>query len=169
MQTLYQSLVAVEPLTLVVTILNLFLQLFIIKKFFLDKILKVIDQRREAADREISDATSAKEEALVIKETYENNMKQAKAEADQILTQAQKTAAARSEEIIRDAQSQAVQLKQKAAQDIAQEKKKALNEVKDEISVIALAIAGKVVGRELTDADQSQLVDNFIDELGEGL
>lgn len=169
MQTLYQSLVAVEPLTLIVTILNLFLQLFIIKKFFLDKILKVIDQRREAADREISDATNAKEEALAIKETYENNIKQAKAEADQILTRAQKTATERSEDIIRDAQAQAVQLKQKAAQDIAQEKKKALNEAKDEISVIALAIAGKVVGRELNEADQSQLVDSFIDELGEGV
>lgn len=169
MQTLYQSLVAVEPFTLIVTILNLFLQLFIVKKFFLDKILKILDQRREAADREISDATNAKEEAMAIKETYENNMKQAKTEADAILARAQKTAATRSEEIIRDAQAQAVQLKQKAAQDIAQEKKKALNEAKDEISVIALSIAGKVVGRELNDADQSQLVDSFIDELGEGL
>ena len=168
MKELYQSLVAVEPFTLVVTILNLFVQLFIIKKFFLDKILKVIDQRREATDKEIAEAVAAKQEAQTIKETYENNMLQAKAEAGQILAAARKTADARSEEIIRDAQAQAVQLKQKAAQDIEQEKKKALNEAKDEISDIAMSIAGKVVGRSLNDADQTQLVDEFIDRLGDG-
>ena len=169
MQTLYQSLVAVEPITLVVVILNLFLQLFIIKKFLLDKIMNVLDQRRTAADREISEAEAAKEEAQAIKETYENNMLQAKAEAEQIVSRAQKTAAAHSEEIIRDAQAQAVLMKQKAEQDIALEKRKALNDAKDEISDLAMSIAGKVVGRNLNAEDQVQLVDEFINELGEGV
>ena len=169
MNTLYQSLVAVEPFTLIVTILNLFLQLYLIKKFLLDKVLKVIDQRRTAADKEISEANDAKQEALAIKQTYEENMRQAKEEAGQILMNAQRTATNRSEEIIRDAQEQAVQLKQKAAADIAQEKKKALNDAKNEISDMAMAIAGKVVGRTLTEDDQSRLVDEFIQELGESV
>ena len=96
-------------------------------------------------------------------------MRQAKAEAGEILAHARKTADERSEEIIRDAQDQAVQIKQKAAADIAQEKKKALNDAKDEISDIAMAIAGKVVGRSLSNEDQSALVDEFINQLGEGL
>lgn len=165
----YQSLVAVEPFTLVVTILNLFLQMFLVKKFLLDKVLKVLDQRRAAADKEITEAEQAKAEAFAIKETYEANMRQAKAEAGEILEQAKKTADSRSEEILRQAQAQAVQIKQKASQDIAQEKKKAINEAKDEISDIAMTIAGKVVGRSLQEADQSRLVDEFIAELGEGL
>ena len=49
------------------------------------------------------------------------------------------------------------------------EKKKALNDAKDEISGLAMAIAGKVVGRELSDADQSNLIDSFIDELGDNV
>lgn len=165
----YQALVAVEPFTLIVTILNLFLQMFLIKKFLLDKVMKVLDQRRTAADQEISDAESAKKEALAIKTTYEENMLKAKTEAGQILSNAKKTADQRSEEIIRDAQNEAVQIKQKAAADIAQEKKKALNDAKDEISDIAMAIAGKVVGRSLDEKDQSKLVDQFIEQLGEGL
>ena len=169
MKEVYQSLVAVDPFTLVVTILNLFIQLFIIKKFFLDKILKVIDQRRETADRQITEAEAMKQEAQTIKETYENNMLQAKTEAGQILANAQKTADARSEEIIRDAQTQAVQIRQKAARDIAQEKKKALNEAKDEISDIAMSVAGKVVGRSMNEGDRTRLVDEFIDGLGDGL
>ena len=55
----------------------------------------------------------------------------------------------------------------KANADIELEKKKAINEAKDEISDLAMAIAGKVVGRSLTDADHAQLVESFIDELGE--
>ena len=52
-------------------------------------------------------------------------------------------------------------------QDIAREKKKALNEAKDEISVIAIDIAGKVVGKNLSGEDQTRLVDDFIHRLGE--
>ena len=164
---LYQSLVTVNPVTLIAQICNLFIQLFLAKKFFLDKVKSILDQRREAADREITDAQAAKAEAMTIKATYEENMRQAKAEATALLAQAQKTASARSEEIINQAQAQAVQLKEKAAADIAQEKKKALNDAKNEISDLALAIAGKVVGRELNAADQTDLVDSFIDRLGD--
>ena len=167
METLYQSLVAVEPLTLIATICNLFVQMFIVKKFFLDKILAVLDQRREAADKQISDAQAAREEALGIKKTYEQNMLQAKAQANDILASAQKSATERSEKIIGEAQQQAAQIKSKASADIAMEKKKAINDAKNEISGIAMAIASKVVERELGEEDQSGLIDRFINELGD--
>ena len=164
---LYQSLVTVNPVTLIAQICNLFIQLFFVKKFFLDKIKAILDQRREAADKEITDAQAAKEEAMTIKATYEENMRQSKAKADALLLSAQQTASIRGEEIIQDAQRTAVQIKQKAEADIAQEKKKAINDAKNEISEMALAIAGKVVGRELNAADQQSLVDSFINGLGD--
>ena len=166
---LYQSLVAVEPATLIVTICNLFLQMYIVKKFFLNKVLAILDKRREETDREIVQAKAAKDEAMAIKATYEENMKQAKAQANEILTHAQKTATARSEEIIGQAQAQAAQLKEKASAEIEQEKKKALNEAKDEISGIAIAIAEKVVERQLNEEDQEKLVNQFIENLGGAL
>ena len=169
MDAIYQSLVAVNPVTLIAQICNLFLQMFVVKKFFLNKVLAILDARREAADKEITDAQNAREEAMTIKTTYEENMRQAKAEANALLAQAQKTASARSEEIINQAQAQAVQLKEKAAADIAQEKKKALNDAKDEISGISMAIAEKVVERQLNAADQQKLIDQFINELGDVL
>ena len=164
---LYQSLVTVNPVTLIAQICNLFLQMFLVKVFFLDKIKAIIDARREAADKEITDARTAKEEAMVIKATYEQNMLESKAEAEKILQSAQQTAAKRGEQIISDAQKTAVAMKQRAEAEIAQEKKRVLNETKDEISEIAMAIAGKVVGRELTASDNAQMVDSFIDKLGD--
>ena len=167
MAALYQSLVAVEPLTLIATICNLFVQMYIVKRFFLDKILAILDQRCKAADQQISDAQAAKEEAMTIKQTYEQNMLQATAQANTILANAQKTASERSEKIIGEAQQQAAQIKSKASADIAMEKKKAINDAKNEISDLAMAIAGKVVGRELNSEDQAGLIDRFIDELGD--
>lgn len=163
---LYQSLVTVNPVTLIAQICNLFIQLFLAKKFFLDKVKAILDQRREAADKEITDAQAARAEAEEIKKTYEQNMREARAKADDLLLNAQRTANSRSEEIIGQAQQAAAQIKQKAAADIEMEKKKALNDAKNEISGLALAIAGKVVARELNAADQEQMIDRFINELG---
>ena len=164
---LYQSLVTVNPVTLIAQICNLFIQLLIVKIFFLDKIKAVLDKRRETADKQIADAEAAKSEAAAIKQTYEENMRQAKTKADDMILSAQKTAAQRSEGIISQAQKQAAQIKTKAASDIEMEKKKAINEAKNEISELAMAIAGKVVARELNDADQDGMIDRFIEELGD--
>ena len=163
---LYQSLVTVNPVTLIAQICNLFIQLLVVKIFFLDKIKAILDQRRAAADKEITDAEAAKAEALAIKQTYEQNMREAKAKADDILMNAQRSATSRSEEIISQAQATAAQIKSKASSDIEMEKKKAINDAKNEISGLAMAIAGKVVARELTTADQEKLIDSFIEELG---
>ena len=169
MDTLYQSLVTVNPVTLIAQICNLFIQLLIVKIFFLDKIKAILDQRREAADKQITEAENARSEALAIEQTYEQNMLEAKAKADDLLLTAQRTANSRSEEILAQAQQQAAQIKSKAAADIALEKKKALNEAKNEISDLAMAIAGKVVARELNAGDQADMIDRFIDELGDNV
>ena len=166
---LYQSLVTVNPVTLIAQICNLFIQLLVVKIFFLDKIKAILDQRREAADKQITDAEAAKAEAMAIKETYEKNMAESKAKAEDILATAQRSANARSEEIISQAQAAAAQIKSKASADIEMEKKKAINDAKNEISGLAMAIAGKVVERELNAADQADLIDRFINELGDGV
>ena len=103
---------------------------------------------------------------MEIKATYEQNMKEAKAQASEIVDRAQKTATARGEEILRQANAEAAALKQKAAADIAQEKKKALNDAKDEISGVAMAIAEKVVERQLDSSDHDKLINQFIEKLG---
>ena len=90
-----------------------------------------------------------------------------KAKADSEIADAQKTATARGEEIVGEARAQAAALKQKAEADIAQERKKAVNEVKDEIGGIAMEIASKVVEREISEKDHKNLIDEFIKNVGE--
>ena len=107
---------------------------------------------------------------------YEEGLEKGRSEAEKCVAEAQEKAAKiiadarkEAEEIIRKANRDAAAIMDKASQDIAQEKKKALNDAKNEIADISLAIAGKVVGRELKAEDQSQLIDSFIDSLGDAL
>jgi len=164
---LNQDLVTLVPWTFIAQICNLFIQIFLIKKFLFKPIREILEKRKAAADAQIQDAVKAKEEAEAMKSEYEQNMKEAKEKATDILNTAQKNATAQSEEIIREANAQAVQLKAKAEKDIAQEKRKAVNEIKDEIGDMAMEIAGKVIEREISAKDHEKLIDEFISKVGE--
>ncbi len=164
---LYQALITLDGWTFLAQICNLMIQLVIFKKFLLKPIKQVIADRKAKADSEIADAKKLREEAEAMKAEYEQNLQNARTEANQIVTSAQKTATARGEEIVGEARAQAAALKQKAEADIAQERKKAVNEVKDEIGGIAMEIASKVVEREIKEEDHKDLIDEFIKNVGE--
>ena len=146
---------------------NLMIQLVIFKKLLLNPVKKVIAERKAKADSQIADAEKLRTEAEAMKAEYEQNLQNARTEANQIVAAAQKTAAARSEELLGEARAQAAALKQKAEADIAQERKKAVNEVKDEIGGMAMEIASKVVEREIKETDHQDLIDEFIKNVGE--
>ena len=164
---LYQALITLDGWTFVAQICNLMIQLVIFKKLLLNPVKKVIAERKAKADSQIADAQKLRTEAEAMKAEYEQNLQNARTEANQIVAAAQKTAAARSEELLGEARAQAAALKQKAEADIAQERKKAINEVKDEIGGMAMEIASKVVEREIHEADHKDLIDEFIKNVGE--
>ena len=164
---LYQALITLDGWTFLAQICNLMIQLVIFKKFLLKPIKQVIADRKAKADSEIADAQKLRTEAEAMKAEYEQNLQNARTEANQIVATAQKTATARSEEIVGEARAQAAALKQKAEADIAQERKKAVNEVKDEIGGIAMEIASKVVECEISEKDHKDLIDEFIKNVGE--
>ena len=164
---LYQALITLDGWTFLAQICNLMIQLVIFKKFLLKPIKQVIADRKAKADSEIADAQKLRTEAEAMKAEYEQNLQNARNAANQIVAAAPKTAAARSEELLGEARAQAAALKQKAEADIAQERKKAVNEVKDEIGGMAMEIASKVVEREIKEADHQDLIDEFIKNVGE--
>ena len=164
---LYQALITLDGWTFLAQICNLMIQLVIFKKFLLNPVKNVIAERKAKADSQIADATKLRTEAEAMKAEYEQNLQNARAEANEIVANAQKTATARGEEIVGEARAQAAALKQKAEADIAQERKKAVNEVKDEIGGMAMEIASKVVEREIKEADHQDLIDEFIKNVGE--
>ena len=95
-----QELVGIVPWTFVAQICNLFLTVFLVKKFLFDRINKVVEERKQMADSQIADATKAKEEAKTMRDQYEASISNAKDEARQIISDAQKSATERGEALL---------------------------------------------------------------------
>ena len=129
--------------------------------------MKMIETRQTEIDDMYASADAAEKNAKALENEYNEKLAAAKDTSERIIREAVARGQSREEEIIRQANRDAAAIMDKANADIELEKKKAINEAKDEISDLAMAIAGKVVGRSLTDADHAQLVESFIDELGE--
>ena len=165
MQT--QNLVGLVPWTLIAQICNLFIQVYLIRRFLFKPINEILEKRKAKADAQIQEAEKANSDAQAMKAEYEQNMLEAKNRANEILTTAQKTASITSEEMLKEATQQAAAIKEKAEADIAQEKRKAVNELKNEIGGIAMEIAGKVIEREISEKDHEKLIDEFITNVGE--
>ena len=163
----FESFIGVNFWTALFVLLNTLAIYFVGKKFLFGPVMQIIADRQAEIDGMYSDAGKAKEDALAMQSEYRQKLSAAQATSERLVKEAVERGHNREEEIIRQANAEADAIREKAAADIAQEKKKAINDAKDEISGLAMAIAGKVVGRELNEADQAALVDSFIDELGD--
>ena len=164
---MFESFLGVNPWTALFTLLNTLTIFFVARKFLFGPVTKIIDDRQKEIDDMYKSADSAKMQAEALRTDYQQKLTTAQATSERIVKEAVARGQSREEEILRQANAEASQMLNKAAADIAMEKKKAINDAKDEISGMAIAIAEKVVGRELNAADQAQLVDNFINELGD--
>ena len=166
---MFESFIGINFWTALFILLNTLTIFFVAKKFLFIPVKNMIDSRQKEIDDMYASADNAKASAEAMQSEYQQKLSAAQATSERMVQEAVARGQAKEEEIIRQANSEAAAILDKAAADIAQEKKKAINDAKDEISEMAMAIAGKVVGRELTASDQSKLVDSFIDELGGGV
>ena len=148
-------------------LLNTLIIFFVARKFLFGPVMKIIQDRQQEIDDMYDAAGQAKASADAMEAEYKDKLSAATQTSERMVKEAVSRGLSREEEIIRQANLEAEAIRSKAAADIAQEKKKAVNDAKNEISEMAVAIAEKVVGRELNPQDQSSLVDRFIDELGD--
>ena len=165
----FESFIGINPWTALFVLLNTLIIFFVGKKFLFGPVMKMITDRQKEIDDLYADADTAKADAEAMRSEYQLKLSDAQAASDRIVKEAMARGQAREEEILRKANADAAAIMDKASADIAQEKKKAINDAKNEISGLAMAIAGKVVERELNEADQAKLIDSFIDGLGDGV
>ena len=163
----FQQLVTIAPWTLILQICNLLLQMYLFKRFLLKPVQNIIRQRQELANADLDAAAAAREEAESARTEYEQNLAGAREEAAALVRTAAQTAQTRSEQIILEAKEEAAAIRAKASNDIAQERKNAVNAIKNDISGIAVSIASKVVEKEINEKDHEALIQEFIDQMGE--
>ena len=160
------EIISVNIWSILISLLNLVIIYFIFKKFLFGRIGKIFEKRRHEIDKTYDEAGEAKKQAEQDKERYEIKLGEAEQEAADIIDRARAKADGISSEIIRDANERAAEALRRSDENIALDKRRAANEIKDEISALSVELAEKIIGREINEADHSALIDSFINDIG---
>lgn len=163
----FESFVGVNPWTALFTFCNMLITFAVLKHFLFKPVKQMIDDRQQEIDTMYADAAAAQQKAAALEEEYQAHLQSIKQEQENLLREAAVRAQKREEEIVNAACAEAQALRTAAEADVAQERKKAVNDLKNEIGGIAVEIASKVVEREINKADHQALIDEFIRNVGD--
>lgn len=158
---------SIDLTTILGTIINTLILFLVLRHFLFDKVNAVLDSRKNEVAKTYQDADAALSNAKQLESEYTEKLSAAKEESAEIVKNATKKAQSRSDEIIAEARDEAKGIVDKANADIEKEKKRAVNQIKDEISDMALSIASRVVSKEIDGKTHEKLIESFIDEIGE--
>ena len=163
----FESFVGVNFWTMIFAWCNLIVLYFILKKLVFTRVKDMIDSRQKEIDDMYSDAEDSKASAALLKNEYEEKIERANEESEEILRTAVRKAQLREEEILKDANDKAQRTLERASEQVELEKKRAINEVKDEVSCLAIEIAAAVIERDVKPDEHEEIIDEFIRNMGE--
>lgn len=143
------------------------LLLFLIKKFAWTQITEIFEARAQKIADDLDGAKKSRQEAEELKEKHQQELLLAKDEVGQILDTARQTGKLEGEKIISEAQREAKRQLSQAKQTIAQDKEEAMAEVKDQVADLSFLLAEKFLTKELDEKAQSDLIDSYLEQLGE--
>lgn len=163
----FESFVGVNFWTMIFAWINLLILYLILKKLLFKPVKNMIDSRQKEVDDMYSDAENAKASAAEMKAEYEKKLESANEESEEIIKRATRKAILREEEILKAADEEARRSLERAKEQAELEKKRVLNEVKDEVSDIAIGIASAVIERDVSADEHRELIDDFIRNMGD--
>ena len=143
------------------------LLIFLVKKYAWGNITSILDQRAEKISSDIDGAEEARKKAEELASKREAELAGSRTEANTIIENAKETAEKSKSDILAEAKLEAGRLKEKANQEIAQNKAEALQSVKGEVADLTVSLAGKIISQNLDGHAHKELIDQYIDQLGE--
>ena len=143
------------------------LLIFLVKKYAWGNITSVLDERAEKISSDIDGAEEARKKAEELASKREAELAGSRTEAKTIIENAKETAEKSKADILAEAKLEAGRLKEKANQEIAQNKAEALQSVKGDVADLTISLAGKIISQNLDSQAHKELIDQYIDQLGE--
>ncbi len=161
------DIISINIWHIVISLCNLLILFLMLKKFLYQPVKKVLADRQAAIDSRYDEADKAKSEALQSKAEWEERMAAADEEAAGIVSSAVESANRQSSAILGETKEKADRMMNRARAEADAERRKAEDDIRDRIADVSAAIAGKLLEREISAADHSDLIDSFISEIGE--
>ena len=162
----FESFVGVNFWTALLTLCNMIITFLVLKKFLFKPVKKMIDDRQQEIDGLYADASHAKTQAEALQAQYDARLKAANAEGDRIIQNATRQAQEREEAIVHEAQEKAARTMERAHAQVEREKKQAMNDLKDQVSGMAIGIASAVLVEDVANRKHAKLNDSLIENQG---
>ena len=143
------------------------LLIFLVKKYAWGNLSSILDERAEKISSDIDGAEEARKKAEELASKREAELAGSRTEAKTIIENAKGTAEKSRADILAEAKLEAGRLKEKANQEIAQNKAEALQSVKGDVADLTISLAGKIISQNLDSQAHKELIDQYIDQLGE--
>lgn len=156
-----------DPVNFFVQMASTIVLFLILRHFLFKPVSEFIAARKEKIANDLEEAKARKEEAEALKVEYENRIDEAKNEARVIVDSAKKRGEELREQILVEAKEEASSVLTKARSDIEREREKTMAELKTEVVQIAMMAAERVVEKSLDEKSHKEMINKFIDEVGE--
>lgn len=161
------EIISVNLWQILISLANLLLIYIILKKLLWKPVKKVMDQRQAMVDDQFAAAEAAEEEANRDKAEWAARLATADAEADARIQAADETARRHGDRIVADARDKAQGILRQAETEAALERQKAEAGIKQEIAAVGTQLAEKMLEREINPEDHRQMIESFLDEMGD--
>lgn len=147
-------------------IIAVFVLFLLASYLFFNPVREMLTGRQEKIRGELDDAQTNMEKARELKAEYEDRISKIDKEAEGILAEARKKALDNEKRILDEAHEQAASIIERARAEAELEKKKAADDVKKEMVVLASMMAGKVVSENIDTTVQDKLIEDTLKEMG---
>lgn len=154
-------------LTYFVQIISFLILFFVLKKFAWKPLMNVMEKRRQFIEDNLANAERERQEAERIRLEYQEEMRQARLEAQALMEKAAKNSEERAALILAEARRDTEKMKENALADIEREREKAVAEVRAQVVGLSIAVAEKILQQKLDMQGQENLIDKFIQEVGD--
>ncbi len=159
------SPVDVQLLTLGTSIVVFVIFLLLAMKFVWPHILAGLDQREAKLRDDLESAEEARAQAKAALSEYEQELSKARSEASDMIAKARQDAKAAAEELRANNTRELAEMKNAATADINAAKKAAIGELHSQASDLAVAIASRILDREISTKDQQALISESLAEM----
>jgi len=140
---------------------------WLLSKYAFGPLFSIMEKRRELVLQQMNEASQTRDQAVAYVEEQKKALEAARKEAYEIIEQSKQTSSKQADQLMVQAKEEAVRLKEEAVRDIASEKKKAVQELRNEVGAVSVKIASKLLEKEVSsDSAQEELVDQYLKEVG---
>ena len=151
--------------TILAQMLNFFILVWILARFVYNPLVSMMQERKERIAKDLADAQAARNEAEQFKADYAAQIANARQEAQQIVEKAVQQAEATTREQLAAAREQIEREKERARQDIVNERDRAMNNLRNEVISLSVAMATKVVAKDMDSETNTKLIEDAIAKL----